>query len=148
MEQAGKRSGICAIKFIRFLHDATLKMARAKWKALSEAERAKWQAQYDKDMQAFEAPGGVKAPIERKRKGEAPVAASDASALVGSVARISGLRALPELNGQLCHVLRLADSADRVVVRTSLGEKSLKPVNLLSGVNRTVALQKTFLIFH
>jgi len=56
---------------------AVSKMAGDKWKEASDAEKAKWQkkydevkAQYDKDLKAFEDAGGVKAPIERKRKGE------------------------------------------------------------------------------
>ncbi|CAK0852231.1 unnamed protein product [Prorocentrum cordatum] len=41
---------------------------------------------------------------------------------------------LPELNGQLCYVLRPADSGGRVVARTSAGEKSLRPANLSCGL--------------
>lgn len=54
----------------------------------------------------------------------------------GTVARIAGLKAAQELNGQLCQLLRPADGApDRVVVRTNGGEKSLKPANLQFGAS-------------
>jgi len=50
----------------------------------------------------------------------------------GTVARISGLKT-PGLNGELCQVLRPADSPDRVIVRTRFGEKSLKHTALEDG---------------
>eukprot|EP00403_Amphidinium_massartii_P026939 CAMPEP_0178403432 /NCGR_PEP_ID=MMETSP0689_2-20121128/17365_1 /TAXON_ID=160604 /ORGANISM="Amphidinium massartii, Strain CS-259" /LENGTH=565 /DNA_ID=CAMNT_0020024385 /DNA_START=26 /DNA_END=1723 /DNA_ORIENTATION=- len=53
----------------------------------------------------------------------------------GTLARIVGLKSATaaSLNGELCSILRAADSAERVVVKTRLGEKSLKPANLQVG---------------
>lgn len=53
---------------------------------------------------------------------------------VGTLAKISGLKAAPQLNGHLCQVARPGDNPERVVVRTRLGEKSLKPANLEVGL--------------
>eukprot|EP00928_Gymnodinium_smaydae_P031064 TRINITY_DN22924_c0_g2_i1.p1 TRINITY_DN22924_c0_g2~~TRINITY_DN22924_c0_g2_i1.p1 ORF type:complete len:459 (-),score=79.44 TRINITY_DN22924_c0_g2_i1:98-1474(-) len=54
--------------------------------------------------------------------------------ILGSVAKIAGLKAAPELNGELCQLLRLGEpGAGRVVVRTRLGEKALKPANIEVG---------------
>lgn len=48
--------------------------------------------------------------------------------------RIAGLKAQPTLNGELGQVLNAAkDGPERLVVRTRMGDKSLKPANLLVG---------------
>uniref|UniRef100_A0A7S1LQH5 Uncharacterized protein n=1 Tax=Alexandrium catenella TaxID=2925 RepID=A0A7S1LQH5_ALECA len=89
---------------------------------------------------------GSKAPASSSAGGSraAPASTGTSAAVLpgsvpaGTVARITGLKAeaAKELNGQLCQLLRPADSApDRIVVRTRQGEKSLKPANLQFGAS-------------
>eukprot|EP00929_Paragymnodinium_shiwhaense_P096009 TRINITY_DN5742_c0_g1_i1.p1 TRINITY_DN5742_c0_g1~~TRINITY_DN5742_c0_g1_i1.p1 ORF type:complete len:598 (-),score=183.82 TRINITY_DN5742_c0_g1_i1:57-1850(-) len=60
----------------------------------------------------------------------------------GSVGRIQGLKAVPELNGQLGQLLRQAEHApDRMIMRTSLGEKALKHTNVDFSFLATVPMQ-------
>eukprot|EP00927_Polykrikos_kofoidii_P076929 TRINITY_DN73943_c0_g1_i1.p1 TRINITY_DN73943_c0_g1~~TRINITY_DN73943_c0_g1_i1.p1 ORF type:complete len:473 (+),score=69.47 TRINITY_DN73943_c0_g1_i1:126-1544(+) len=67
---------------------------------------------------------------------EQPTAAVPAvTAPVGTIVRIAGLKAQPQLNGLLGLVLRPGDgpAPERTVVRTRVGEKALKHANLQVG---------------